>query len=138
MSGSELTRLVFHEVDVSPGFTGWLAEHDVSIALTNGNRLFFVGRRVDGSLGAVEEQYGTCTALAPTGADTIYLSTRYQIWRYLCEPGCQGPPCGRLRTGGVGQGGAPAAKRGRTTLTNPRAGADSIWAGWRRRGGAQR
>ncbi len=49
--------------------------------------------------------------------------------RYLCEAGCQGPPCGRLRTGGGGQGGAPAAKRGRTTLTSPRTGADSIWAG---------
>ena len=61
-----------------------------------------------------------------------------QSRRYLCEPGCQGPPCGRLRTGGVGQGGAPAAKRGRTTLTDPRAGAGSMWAGWRRRGGAQR
>ena len=35
----------------------------------------------------------------------------------------------RLRAAGVGQGGAPAAKRGRTTLTNPRAGADSLWAG---------
>src|SRR5829696_4499429 len=48
--------------------------------------------------------------------------------RYLCGLGCQGLLGVLLRTGGVGQGGAPAAKRGRTTLTNPRAGV-STWYG---------
>ena len=46
------------------------------------------------------------------------------------RPGCQGPlGASVLRAAGVGQGGAPAAKRGRTTLTNPRAGAHWLWAG---------
>ena len=59
--------------------------------------------------------------------------------RVTCvRPSRQGPLVrGRLRGAGVGRGGAPAAKRGRTTLTNPRAGADSLWAG-RRGGGALR
>ena len=43
--------------------------------------------------------------------------------RYLCAVVRQGLLCERLRADGVGQGGAPAVKRGRTTLTNPRAGA---------------
>jgi len=56
---------------------------------------------------------------------------------------CVGRACQGLlrlegRTGVGGQGGAPAAERGRTTLTNPRSGAGSWWAGRRRRGGAQR
>ena len=45
--------------------------------------------------------------------------------------GCEGSRpswCSVLRAAGVGQGGAPAAKRGRTTLTNPRAGACWLWA----------
>jgi hypothetical protein len=58
--------------------------------------------------------------------------------RYLCGLVGQGPLGVVLRTAGVGQGGAPAAKRGPVTLTNPRAGADSVWAGGRRRGGARR
>ena len=58
--------------------------------------------------------------------------------RYLSGFEGQGPLRAALRAAGVGQGGAPAAKRGRTTLTNPRAGADSVWAGGRRRGGALR
>jgi len=78
---SELVRLVFHEVAASPGFAGWLGEQGVSVALTNGNRLFLVGVAPDGSLSVVERQYGTCTALAVSGPDTLYLATRYQIWR---------------------------------------------------------
>ena len=50
--------------------------------------------------------------------------------RFLCEPVLSRPSWRAvLRAAGVGQGGAPAAKRGRTTLTNPRAGADWLWAG---------
>lgn len=50
--------------------------------------------------------------------------------RFLCEPLVSRPSWRAvLRAAGVGQGGAPAAKRGRTTLTNPRAGAHWLWAG---------
>ena len=63
---------------------------------------------------------------------------RCRAARYLCGSVCQGPLGAGLRAAGVGQGGAPGAKRGRTTLTNPRAGADWVWAGGRRRGGALR
>ena len=60
------------------------------------------------------------------------------VERYLCGVVRQGLLCGRLRADGVGQGGAPAAQRGRTILTIPRAGADFLWAGRRRRGGSLR
>jgi hypothetical protein len=50
--------------------------------------------------------------------------------RFLCGASLSRPSGrGVLRAAGVGRGGAPAAKRGRTTLTNPRAGADLRWAG---------
>ena len=46
------------------------------------------------------------------------------------RPRCQGPLGSRVfRASGVDQGGASAARRRRTTLTNPRAGADLLWAG---------
>ena len=61
---------------------------------------------------------------------------RRRAERYLCGVVRQGLLCGRLRADGVGQGGAPAAQRGRTILTIPRAGADFVWAGRRRRGGS--
>jgi len=53
--------------------------------------------------------------------------------------GCPSRPSSREAPGRcVGQGGAPAAKRGRTTLTNTRAGAGFLWAGRWRRGGSLR
>jgi len=78
--------------------------------------------------------------LAAIGAKTsrIEIGTGVIDMRYLCGSVCQGPSGVGLRAAGVGQGGAPGAKRGRTTLTNPSAGADSVWAGGRRRGGALR
>jgi uncharacterized protein (TIGR03032 family) len=77
----QLARLVFHEVEVSEGFAGWLGEQRVSLAFTNANRLFLVGLRSDGSLSVVEQGFGTCTALAVAGPSTLFLATRYQIWR---------------------------------------------------------
>ena len=81
MSDFQLVRLEFHEVDASPGFAGWLEREGVSLAFTNGGRLFFVGRRPDGSLEVTNAPYGPCTAVAPSGPDSLFLATRYQIWR---------------------------------------------------------
>ena len=77
------------------------------------------------------------TAVPHAGGSPSALSSSTR--RYLF--GLQGSrPCWRavLRAAGVGQGGAPAAKRGRTTLTNPRAGACWLWAEARWCGGALR
>lgn len=81
MSEFELVRLAFHEAEASAGFAGWLADEGLSVGLTDGNRLFLVGLRPDGALSITESQYGLCTAMARHGLDTLYLATRYQIWR---------------------------------------------------------
>ena len=81
MSSHSLVRLVFGEIEASEGFAGWLAEVGCSVALTNGNRLFLVGLRPDGSLGVTEREYPGAGALAADGADALFLTTRYQIWR---------------------------------------------------------
>jgi uncharacterized protein (TIGR03032 family) len=76
-----LVRLVFHEVESDEGFAGWLAEQGTSVALTSGNRLFLIGLRPDGSVGAVERSYVGAAALTAAGPDVLFLATRYQIWR---------------------------------------------------------
>jgi hypothetical protein len=54
-------------------------------------------------------------------------SVRAPYRRYLCEGfRSRSVVRGGLWAAGVGQGGAPAAKRGRMTLTDPRAGADLV------------
>jgi hypothetical protein len=57
----------------------------------------------------------------PSGTDCSPLSgSRALNRRFLCEPRLSRPSwCALLRAAGVGQGGAPAAKRGRTNLDGP-------------------
>lgn len=81
MSDFELVRLGFDELEASPGFAAWLAEERLSIALTKGNSLCLVGLDHDGSLSFVDRQFGSCMGLAAVGSDTLFLATRYQIWR---------------------------------------------------------
>lgn len=81
MSGFELVRLAFDEVDASPGFVDWLQRERLAIALTKGNSLCFVGLDADGAVAVVDQQFGTCLGLTALGSTTIYLATRYQIWR---------------------------------------------------------
>jgi uncharacterized protein (TIGR03032 family) len=81
VSGFELVRLAFHEAEASPGFAEWLAGEGVSLALTSGPRLFLTDLRPDGTLAVTDHQYGPCAGLVSAGADTLYLATRFQIWR---------------------------------------------------------
>ncbi len=81
MRSFELVRLGFDELEASPGFTDWLDEQQLSIAITKGNSLGMVGLDRDGSLSFVDQQFGTCVGLAAIGSDTLFLATRYQIWR---------------------------------------------------------
>lgn len=81
MTDGALVRLVFHELETSEGFAGWLEETGCSIAVTIGNRLLLIGLRPDGSVGSSEREYGGAAALAADGLDGLYLATRYQIWR---------------------------------------------------------
>jgi len=81
VSDFELVRLAFHEVDATPGFADWLRAERCSVGFTCGPRLFFAGVRADGSLEVTDHQYGPCTALTAVGPDTLFLATRFQIWR---------------------------------------------------------
>jgi CubicO group peptidase (beta-lactamase class C family) len=91
-------------------------------------------------LGIPPARHDACATVVPVGDMAAFdgferavNGPALPVW----GPGDKALCAGGLRAAGVGQGGAPAAQRGRTTLTNPRAGAGSWWAGWRR-GGAQR
>lgn len=81
MSRFELVKLRFDEVTASEGFCAWLAEQRLSIAISKGNSLWLIGVRADGVLSLSEQQFGLCMGLAAAGPDTLFLATRYQIWR---------------------------------------------------------
>lgn len=81
MSQFELVRLRFDEVTASEGFGAWLAEQRLSIAVSKGNSLWLIGARASGGLSLCEQQFGLCMGLAAAGPDSLFLATRYQIWR---------------------------------------------------------
>jgi uncharacterized protein (TIGR03032 family) len=81
MSDFELVRLAFDELDASPGFADWLAAERLSIALSKGNSLCLIGLKPDGSLSLVEYPFGMCRGLFAVDSETLFLATRYQIWR---------------------------------------------------------
>lgn len=89
----ELVRLVFHEVEASEGFAGWLAASGSSLAVTNGNRLFLVGVGPDAGVAVVEQEFPGAAAVAAGGPGEVVLATRYQIWRLhdALPPGASGP-----------------------------------------------
>jgi uncharacterized protein (TIGR03032 family) len=73
--------LAFDEVQASPGFANWLATERISIALTKGNSLGFVGIDDDGSVSYLERPFGMCMGLDAVGSQSLLLASRYQIWR---------------------------------------------------------
>jgi uncharacterized protein (TIGR03032 family) len=54
------------------------------------SKLFLIGLNPDGELSAFERTFNKCMGLAAAGSETIYLGTRYQIWRLQHAPP-QGP-----------------------------------------------
>jgi uncharacterized protein (TIGR03032 family) len=70
------------EISYSPGLESWLAEQGVSLAFAvPPAKLFLIGLEDDGSLSAFQRTFNKCMGLAASGSSTIYLGTRYQIWR---------------------------------------------------------
>lgn len=70
------------EISYSPGLEGWLAEQNLSLVFTvPPAKLFLIGLTGDGRLSAFERTFNKCMGLAATGTGTIYLGTRYQLWR---------------------------------------------------------
>lgn len=72
----------YFEVTTSAGFEEWLDTQQLSLAFTNSaQRLFMVGLKENGCLSLEETSYDHCLGLAPVGTHTLYMVTRYQIWR---------------------------------------------------------
>lgn len=79
-SGAETPPL---EITGSSYFLNWLAEQNISLAFTTYQtcRLFLLGLKADGQLSAFERLFDRAMGLWAT-PEQIYLSTRYQLWRF--------------------------------------------------------
>ncbi|HJV08361.1 MAG TPA: TIGR03032 family protein [Acidimicrobiales bacterium] len=76
------------QISYSPGLEGWLAAERTSLAFAiPPSKLFFIGLQDDGRLSAFERTFSKSMGVAAAGPDTIYLGTRYQIWRLENPPG---------------------------------------------------
>lgn len=70
------------EISYSPGLEAWLDEQQLSLAFAvPPAKLFLIGLGEDGQLSAFERTFNKCMGLAAAGSGTIYLGTRYQVWR---------------------------------------------------------
>ncbi len=78
------------EVTGSPHLAAWLAESQVSLAFTTyqTGKLFLLGRGPEGRLAVFERTFDRAMGLWADG-QTLWLSTRYQLWRFenLLQPG---------------------------------------------------
>jgi uncharacterized protein (TIGR03032 family) len=70
------------EVLASPHFAAWLAEQNLSLALTTyqAGKLFLVGRQASGRISVFERTFSRCMGLWADGP-TIWMSSLYQLWR---------------------------------------------------------
>jgi uncharacterized protein (TIGR03032 family) len=80
------------EVSGSPRLWAWMAQEQISLAFTTyqTGKLFLLGRHPDGRLAVFERTFDRAMGLWSNG-QTIWLSTRYQLWRLenLLRPGEQ-------------------------------------------------
>lgn len=75
------------EIAYSPGLEAWLHEQGISMAFAvPPSKLFLIGLDGNGRLSAFERTFNKCMGLASPGPDTIYLGTRYQVWRLENAP----------------------------------------------------
>ncbi|WP_041243706.1 TIGR03032 family protein [Gloeobacter kilaueensis] len=71
------------EFSPSRQFPNWLAEHCLSLAFTTyqAGKLFLVGLQPDGRLSLFERTLNRCLGLW-SDAQSLYLSTLYQLWKF--------------------------------------------------------
>ena len=70
-------------------FIDWLAEQRVSLAFTTyqTGKLFLVGRKPDDVISVFERTFNHCMGLwASTDAQTLWLSSKFQLWRFEKAP----------------------------------------------------
>ncbi len=70
------------EVLSSRGLPGWLAAQSLSLAFTTyqAGKLFLLGVHADGRLALFERTFNRCMGLC-ADADTLWLTTLFQVWR---------------------------------------------------------
>jgi uncharacterized protein (TIGR03032 family) len=70
-------------IDCSRQFPEWLAEQRISLAFTTyqSGKLFLIGLRADGRLSVHERSFNRCMGLW-AGAQTLWMSSLYQLWRF--------------------------------------------------------
>jgi uncharacterized protein (TIGR03032 family) len=71
------------ELTGSRQFTSWLAEQRASLAFTTyqSGKLFLIGLREDARLSVFERTFNRCMGMWAS-AQTLYVSTLYQLWRF--------------------------------------------------------
>jgi uncharacterized protein (TIGR03032 family) len=71
------------EISSSRQFPAWLAEQQLSLALTTYQigKLFLIGLKPDGQLSIFERSFNRCMGLCAT-TNGLYLSSLYQVWRF--------------------------------------------------------
>jgi uncharacterized protein (TIGR03032 family) len=78
------------EINTSRQFTNWMAEQQLSLALTTyqAGKLFLLGLQPDGRLSVFERTFNRCLGLWADG-QTMWMSSLYQMWRFenVIEPG---------------------------------------------------
>ncbi len=74
----------------SPGFTQWLHQARVSIALTSyrSGKLFLIGLQSDGRMSIFERTFARCMGLWAAG-NTLWVASLFEIWRFenIVPPG---------------------------------------------------
>jgi uncharacterized protein (TIGR03032 family) len=78
----QLYELRHYEAVPSPGFAAWLAEQRISLACTvSAARVMTIGLDLRGQLTVEESVFERCLGLTVASDQTLYLATRFQIWR---------------------------------------------------------
>ncbi len=70
-------------------FLDWLAESQLSLVFTTyqAGKLFFVGRKPDHSISVFERTFERCMGLwASADAQTLWMSSKFQMWRFERAP----------------------------------------------------
>lgn len=68
-------------VVTSDGFGPWLAERNLAIALTTGNRLLFIGRAADAAVRVSEHRFDAVAGIAARDGQTLHVASNWQLWR---------------------------------------------------------
>jgi uncharacterized protein (TIGR03032 family) len=112
------------QVQGSRHFLDWLAETRASLAFSTyqTGKIFFVGRKPDMGLAVFERTFNHCMGLcASPDSQTIWLSSKYQIWRFE-QAAAAVVPYQRMSAEGDDAGSPAWAERGYDVVYVPRIG----------------